>query len=687
MAMDASRNGVARRNPIHHQTNINNIESNHQKNNERSVDTLYSWLGNSESSISEARPPVSSKCWKTAMAVFHPILDNHPNSNNAWSDHQDPNFGHRGVDEGKTAVHMCAVMPEYQHKLLALEMARCHVFDLGKALFYDYPDDSQIDMDDDTSPVSIDQCDQFRINDEVTLHACLKLLTDTGIVIYSNSVSYVQHLCTRLTHEMLLEYQQETQRQAIRQYALMVNHSMEHMQQWSDWSNQYADQMKAWLEMPTRMQHELTHIIQTTIHEQIQTQLQKHIPHQLQEQLQQHLPQQLEALWQPQSQAQEAWAEQFWDTLAVRQAEDQERSESWSHYQTALWQQHARAMERHRSSVDEQRSSVLELAQQVEAAAAHLQPLYHWQSWGATLGQGLSWLSFVVYVVLVLDGVYLMTLWERGRAFRSHQFTLLLLATLVEGVLRGWEIQGWIVLAQRQSIVSWIRQWSLVAQGILYIMSVIYSFIGPFKQESPYSSSDLPDDDTTTPTARRRSNQTDNYTKVPVHRNNRSQQHDNRNAHNTHQSTHDHDHDEDDQQWTTMAHSRPPLMSQELCARDYHRPYPRVSGISEWYRTNSTTYHDSYVAGSPYVSSFHSPTPLPTLPTGCLREESSALVESFEDCIDVPPQDDICNDPASWMDSDSPRVKTHHDEDSNKRPAVATPDDLEPPAKRVRCNE
>lgn len=99
---------------------------------------------------------------------------------------------------------LCKAMTEGQQKLLALEIANCHMDDLGKPLFkvegecYERYNERRAESDNgDTHAVSREpRWDPL---------SCLKELSNEGTSAYTHYVSHVQILCIRLTQGKMMK--------------------------------------------------------------------------------------------------------------------------------------------------------------------------------------------------------------------------------------------------------------------------------------------------------------------------------------------------------------------------------------------------------------------------------------------------------------------------------------------------
>jgi hypothetical protein len=151
-----------------------------------------SYIPSHENGIVNGISP-SPKCWQSAITLFQ------PNNNQEYAN---------------DAAGLCAIMPEAHQKRLALEISQCHLNDLGKSL---YREEGNVIRDCSTATVDID-----------TVLMCLKHLTPAGENSYTIYLTYVQNLCTRLTQEILLKYQQEAQQDTFNQVTSGLDNCLFH---------------------------------------------------------------------------------------------------------------------------------------------------------------------------------------------------------------------------------------------------------------------------------------------------------------------------------------------------------------------------------------------------------------------------------------------------------------------------
>lgn len=147
-------------------------------------------------------PLASPECWLTAVKAFDFL---------------------KAVDSGTDTAAVCQWMTSNDQKLLALELARCHLKDLGRPLVHE------------TS-----ECSNEGSLENLT--TCLHTLTDAGMTSYTHFFSYVNQLCTRLLQEVVVGYFHEASHRlaasselAEERLSAMIHHNSE---LWDAWKEQ-----------------------------------------------------------------------------------------------------------------------------------------------------------------------------------------------------------------------------------------------------------------------------------------------------------------------------------------------------------------------------------------------------------------------------------------------------------------
>jgi hypothetical protein len=110
-------------------------------------------------------------------------------------------------DVGSSALSSmtCSWLTPTDQKVLALELSKCHMTDLGRPLFhFDNTEDHNLCLE------FIDSYGEDESSNDTISKLCLSNLSDAGINTYTHFFSYVNQLCTRLLSEIMLGQYYET---------------------------------------------------------------------------------------------------------------------------------------------------------------------------------------------------------------------------------------------------------------------------------------------------------------------------------------------------------------------------------------------------------------------------------------------------------------------------------------------
>jgi hypothetical protein len=245
-------------------------------------------------------------------------------------------------------VQFCALLPEHDQKRLALEIARCHMLDLGKPLVHG-------------------PCHH--------LEDCLRDLTSEGAHAYTHYITYVQQLCIRLTQELLLQQQHQTQVDIGEQYKSVSQETLAQVQNLQQSMGQHVRNLNELADLPQRLREKLSRELEEKLTETLTLSLDRELNKHLATQLETQLGLQLGHLLEQQALHQANFVAGILDNLTVRDQELQERFKLWEHYQTSLWSNHAMEVEKQRRQIEEQRNRMDYLSSTLNQATRLLWPI------------------------------------------------------------------------------------------------------------------------------------------------------------------------------------------------------------------------------------------------------------------------------------------------------------------------
>jgi hypothetical protein len=169
------------------------------------------------------------------------------------------------LDPERGGMDACHWMTSHHQKVLALELARCHVRDLGRSLF-DYQ-----------------ECNDRK---ETNLTDCLHHLTPSGETAYTHFLTYIHQLCTRLLREVIIGQYYETSVQlakssdiAHRRLQEMVQHQEDLMTNWREREHESSalhEQFRNSLRQESFLWTNQTKQLQTQMHSQQEEWLKQH---------------------------------------------------------------------------------------------------------------------------------------------------------------------------------------------------------------------------------------------------------------------------------------------------------------------------------------------------------------------------------------------------------------------------
>jgi hypothetical protein len=386
-------------------------------------------------------PPPSPRCWKTAWKIFQHVQQDQHNSDSAKA--------------------ICSVMPEEQQKALALEIARCHLQDLGKPLIRDRAILHQC------SPQGQHQEQQPQVSpfeDSHVLQTCLKSLTDAGVNAYTHYISYVQQLCTRLTAEHMVQHQQEQVREMTSRYQEVSQQSIAQLETLTNMSEKHATQMNTLSEIPAMIKDQLTVELKEQLRETVKEQLSEQLQIQLREQLQDGIGD----LLQHQAVEQASLLNHIMGHMEIRDSEQKETYEAWTQHQTTQFQNQAR-------DIDRQRAKMQDLDDIVSTTTRNMQPLVGLQSLVTAATEGYTWITFLLYFLGTFNVVWLFTRPQRCHGFRAYLFAIVLSEAVLELSLKAMLDYDWLSESDRTLAIDQVRRWALLLECLAYIAGMHFT--------------------------------------------------------------------------------------------------------------------------------------------------------------------------------------------------------------------
>lgn len=382
---------------------------------------------------------LSPKCWQSAVMLLNSL-----DANDSISD----------------VRTMCTAMPDVQQKWLALEISRCHLHDLGKALFQNIWTNGS-------------NCKSMSASNVDSIYNCLKNLTPIGETTYTIYVTYVQNLCIRLTQELILQNQQDTQQEIFKRYAELSMQSIQQLRSIAELSDRHATQLAELVLLPGKVKAELSDEFSFIVKESVQNTLDTELTNQLKA----TVGGQLNDLVQVHQSEQEQFMINLMDKINYRDEANRERFEEWAEFQVLMWQRQTRAMELQHERFNEHRQSIESLSATVSLATERMQPIVHLQDVVKMATTGYTLFTFVLYTVCTLNVVWLVTLPKQILSVRSSLYKVIAFEVFLELVLISAAVNDWISETDRLRYVTIARRFAIYALCTTYFLAMLLFFV------------------------------------------------------------------------------------------------------------------------------------------------------------------------------------------------------------------
>lgn len=357
---------------------------------------------------------------------------------------------------------LCAAMSLDQEKILALEMARCHLAEAGRSLFYstlhkyEYVDDVDVDNHHHcASPISILQ-----------LPTCLLQLSDMGLHSYTHFFTHVHQACIRLTSDLAIQYQQsvatqlaQTSQGAVESFQAIVQqqeimakkdrqreaHTLEYQEKFMENMHLQADSLKLQTVDLNMFRTELDTTMMKS-RQQVQSAM---IVYQEFVQLQTSLFQDR--------------MNQMIQNVEWRETEKEMQMNQWVAIQQELLQSQSLELEQHRENL-------AELHQAASIVSSMMRPVMSLQYVIGLMSRIVSIMGHLPFPVVMCLFVYMLTTPKRG----SHGRRTLIMVVVVELVLE-------LVFGE---MTMTLRFWSKGIVAVLYWYHWLHPPISVSNQET-----------------------------------------------------------------------------------------------------------------------------------------------------------------------------------------------------------
>ena len=166
-----------------------------------SIERQLHQYSNNENSVMDRTLASSPDCWRNAMRMINA--------------------------DSTIATDVCKWMTTQHQKIMALELTRCHLHDLGRHLFEEATSDH---------PAAICSQENYRDN----LVECLTHLTPSAEIAYTQFLTHINLLCIRLSRETVMDHFDESSLRLAR-ISVEAEHKLKEMMKgqeefWKAWS-------------------------------------------------------------------------------------------------------------------------------------------------------------------------------------------------------------------------------------------------------------------------------------------------------------------------------------------------------------------------------------------------------------------------------------------------------------------
>lgn len=334
---------------------------------------------------------IAPKCWKAATRVLLELTSSFSSDSTA----------------------LCQTMTENHQKFLALEIAKCHLNDMG------------LDLYQDTDFVQ-KHCRAITAsrNDWESLFGCLKSLSPAGVNAYTHYVSHVQMLCTRLTRDVVASYQQETYEHLMRQFHDMSQRSVTQIDTIRRWMDDVALQMGALVDLPTQLRdevgQELLTVWNNSVHEMARG-LEDSLQNRLNDQLQFGITQILQSL---SNQHHSHW-EQLLTQMSRHENEQELRHREWISQQAQLLDSQSQEIAEQLKALDYQRESIANMTAFVLDTTQKIKPLSSLEYVIRFIRDGYGWITTGLFSFFSRNVMWLLTSPSITRGVRPYVLSLM----------------------------------------------------------------------------------------------------------------------------------------------------------------------------------------------------------------------------------------------------------------------
>ena len=384
-------------------------------------------------------PAIAPKSWKTATRLLLELTSALSSSSNGL---------------------LCEAMKEEHVKFLGLSIARCHLNDMGMDLLI--PNDF----------VRQNCTDMMALEH---LFGCLKFLTSSGVHAYTHYVAHVQMLCTRLTNDAVITYQQESHDRLRNQFHDMSQQSLAQIEMLKRGMVELTAKLEDLAEFPATLREEMRQDLLEAWDESIQDMargMEESLNTRMNEQLQSGTAQLLESL---SDQHHHHW-EQLLTKIVSREEEQETRHREWMKGQAQLLDAQSKEIAEQRQALARQREHIANMTALVVDATQQMKPLSSMEYFVRAAISGYGWITTVLYVLCAINVTWLVTSLSITREVRPYLLTLVWVEGTIE-ILARLSVVGSSSSDGHQRFVNDIRLLSVILAVATFILGIVWSLV------------------------------------------------------------------------------------------------------------------------------------------------------------------------------------------------------------------
>lgn len=383
-------------------------------------------------------PAIAPKCWKTATRILLELTTSTLSSS---------------ASSSSSPEYLCQDMTEHQQKFLALEIAKCHLQDMGLEL-YQTPknEDGSHRTDDYVREHCMDHIsmitgstrnggkndgvdDDNLMWDAALVLGCLKFLSAAGIDAYTHYVSHVQMLCARLTNEVVITQQQESHHRLRNQFREMSQQSLAQMDTLQRGMVGLTAKLEELTALPARVREEMSQDLFEAWDKNVQNMarnMEESLNTRMNEQLQSGTARLLESL---SDQHHHHW-DQLLTNILSREEEQEKRHREWTNEQAKLLNAQAKEIAEQRRALTHQREHIANMTALVAGATQQMKPLSSVEYLIRVAISGYGWITTFLYILCAINVTWLVTSLSITRVARPCLLTLVWIEGTIEILLK-----------------------------------------------------------------------------------------------------------------------------------------------------------------------------------------------------------------------------------------------------------